>query len=138
MNHFLLSNDNLLVENAQQLLHDVTCGGQVLFVGTVRNHSKGKAVAGLHFEAYDAMVYAELEKIAQEIMSKWPINTIVLHHRLGHCAVADIPVIAAVGAKHRQEAFEACAYLMDRLKQTVPIWKKEIFEDGQEWVTPTP
>jgi molybdopterin synthase catalytic subunit len=138
MNDFLLSTEPLLVTQAQQLLNDATCGGQVIFVGTVRNHTKGKAVAGLHFEAYEAMVLLELEKIAEEITAKWPVTNVVLHHRLGYCAVGHIPVIAAVGAAHRQEAFEACAYLMDRLKQTVPIWKKELFEDGEEWVTPNP
>ncbi|MDZ4824743.1 MAG: molybdenum cofactor biosynthesis protein MoaE [Flavobacteriales bacterium] len=138
MNHFQLSNEALSIEQVQRLLNDDATGGQVLFVGTVRNVSKGKRVVRLEFEAYEPMVMRELEKIAVEIKSKWLVHKIVLHHRLGMVSVGEVPVIAAISSTHRAPAFEACAHLMNRLKESVPIWKKEVMEDGEVWVTETP
>ncbi len=138
MNYFKLSSAKLSLQLEELLPVDASCGAQVLFVGTVRNYTKEKKVIALEFEAYEPMVYSELEKIATEIKIKWQINDILLHHRTGRCEVGEVPVIAAVTATHRTEAFEACAYLMNRLKQTVPIWKKEMFENGEQWVTQYP
>ncbi len=128
----------LNTQQAQQQIADEKCGAYVLFLGTVRNHSRGKSVVALEFEAYEPMVISELEKIAREINEKWKVNHILLHHRTGKCTVGDVPVIAAIASAHRAEALLACGYLMDRLKQTVPIWKKELFEGGEEWVSQHP
>ena len=113
-------------------------GGIDVFLGTVRNTTKGNAVVQLEFEAYERMALAEMQKIASEAMSKWQLNAVVIHHRTGTLVVGDVPVVIAVGAPHRAAAFEACRYAIDTLKQTVPIWKKEVYEDGAEWVAAHP
>jgi molybdopterin synthase catalytic subunit len=113
-------------------------GGIDVFIGTVRNETKGKRVVRLEFEAYENMALNEMRKIAEQMMAKWPLHKVLIHHRTGTLVMGEIPVIIAVSAAHRDAAFEACRYAIDTLKQTVPIWKKEVFEDGEHWVTPTP
>ncbi len=113
-------------------------GGINVFIGTVRNATKGKPVVRLDFEAYVPMALKEMQKIADEAFTRWPLNKILIHHRVGSLSVLDIPVIIAVSAAHRAAAFEACRYIIDTLKQTVPIWKKEVFEDGEIWVAAHP
>lgn len=114
------------------------CGGIDVFIGTVRNATKGKAVVRLAFEAYEKMAVSEMQKIAQQAFTKWPVQKILIHHRTGVLQVGEIPVIIAVAAAHRDAAFDACRFIIDTLKQTVPIWKKEIFEDGEVWVAAHP
>lgn len=114
------------------------CGGIDVFIGTVRNVTKGKNVLQLEFEAYEKMALSELQKIAQQAFDKWPVQKAVIHHRTGVLKVGEIPVIIAVAAAHRDAAFDACRYIIDTLKQTVPIWKKEFFEDGEVWVAAHP
>jgi molybdopterin synthase catalytic subunit len=113
-------------------------GGIDVFIGTVRNHTKGKKVIRLEFEAYEKMALSEMQKIADEMMKRWPLHNILIHHRVGVLQIGEVPVIIAVSASHRDAAFDACRYAIDTLKQTVPIWKKEIFEDGEEWVAAHP
>lgn len=113
-------------------------GGVDVFIGTVRNATKGRAVIRLEFEAYESMALSEMRKIAEGAMRQWPVDKILIHHRIGTLAVGEIPVIIAVAAAHRAAAFDACRYAIDTLKQTVPIWKKEVFEDGEHWVSATP
>jgi len=114
------------------------CGGIDVFIGTVRDATKGKRVVRLEFEAYDKMAISEMQKLADAVMEKWPVQRVAIHHRTGVLSVGEIPVIIAVAAAHRDAAFEACRYLIDTLKKTVPIWKKEVFEDGEVWVSATP
>jgi molybdopterin synthase catalytic subunit len=114
------------------------CGGIDVFIGTVRNATKGKAVTRLEFEAYEAMALSEMKKIAEQVLIKWPVQRIAIHHRVGVLAIGEIPVVIAVSAAHRDAAFDACRYAIDTLKQKVPIWKKEVFEDGEVWVGATP
>jgi molybdopterin synthase catalytic subunit len=114
------------------------CGGIDVFIGTVRNATKGKAVVRLEFEAYEKMAVNEMEKIARQASAKWPVQKILIHHRTGVLNIGEVPVIIAVAAAHRDAAFDACRYIIDTLKQTVPIWKKEIFEDGEVWVAAHP
>ena len=113
-------------------------GGIDVFIGTVRNSTKGKAVVRLEFEAYQPMAIAEMEKICAQVYDKWPVQKVLIHHRTGVLQVGEVPVIIAVSAAHRAAAFDACRYIIDTLKQTVPIWKKEIFEDGEVWVAAHP
>jgi molybdopterin synthase catalytic subunit len=113
-------------------------GGIDVFIGTVRNATKGKQVIRLEFEAYEKMAVSELNKIAEEVVKRWPVHKIVIHHRTGVLEVGDVPVVIAVSAAHRAAAFDACRYTIDTLKQTVPIWKKEVFEDGEVWVAAHP
>jgi molybdopterin synthase catalytic subunit len=113
-------------------------GGIDVFIGTVRNATKGKQVVRLEFEAYEKMAVSELNKIAEEVVKRWPVHKIVIHHRTGVLEVGEVPVVIAVSAAHRAAAFDACRYTIDTLKQTVPIWKKEVFEDGEVWVAAHP
>lgn len=109
-------------------------GGIDVFIGTVRDASKGKRVLALEFETYEVMALKEMNKIAEQAFEKWPLQKILIDHRTGRLHVGEIAVIIAVAAAHRDAAFQACRYIIDTLKQTVPIWKKEIFEDGEVWV----
>jgi molybdopterin synthase catalytic subunit len=114
------------------------CGGIDVFIGTVRNATAGKKVLRLEYEAYESMALKEMHKIADEASRKWPVENMVIHHRTGILQIEDAAVIIAVSAPHRGAAFEACRYAIDTLKETVPIWKKEIFEDGEIWVAAHP
>ncbi len=114
------------------------CGGIVTFVGTARKFTKGKEVVRLEFEAYEPMAIKEMNKIAHQILEKFPAKKVAIHHRTGVVNLKDIAVVISVSCPHRAAAFEACQYAIDTLKQTVPIWKKEIFEDGEIWVAAHP
>ncbi len=113
-------------------------GAITTFIGTVRNATSGKEVHGLDFEAYAPMAIREMQKIAEEVKERWKIETVVIHHRIGSLGVGDIAVIIAVSAPHRKNTFAACQYCIDTLKETVPIWKKERFTDGEVWVSAHP
>jgi len=128
----------LQVEVCTKFVQDDGAGGIAVFVGTVRNHTKGKTVRCLEFEAYESMAISEMKKIAETIQDNWKTYKICMHHRVGSLGIQDIAVIIAVSCAHRKAAFEACQYAIDTLKETVPIWKKEIFEDGEEWVSAHP
>lgn len=119
-------------------VRDEGAGAIDIFIGTVRNATKGKPVVNLEFEAYEKMALNELGKIAQEAQERWPIKKLSIVHAIGVREIGEVAVAIAVSAPHRNEAFEACRYCIDTLKQTVPIWKKEIFEDGEVWVGATP
>jgi molybdopterin synthase catalytic subunit len=114
------------------------CGGIDIFIGTVRDITKNKRVVRLEFEAYEKMAISEMKKIADDALQKWTVQKILIHHRVGILEPGEIPVIIAVAAAHRDAAFVACRYIIDTLKQTVPIWKKEIFDDGEVWVAAHP
>ncbi|MGB0432317.1 MAG: molybdenum cofactor biosynthesis protein MoaE [Bacteroidia bacterium] len=123
---------------AEQFVADNAAGGTVVFVGTVRNQTKGKKVLKLEFESYEAMAIKEMHKIATHAQKKWNALKIAIHHRVGVLQVGQIPVVIAVSTPHRKAAFDACQYCIDTLKETVPIWKKEYFEDGEVWVAAHP
>lgn len=109
-------------------------GGIDMFLGTTRNHSKGKKVIRLEYEAYSPMALRMMSEIESEIRKRWNIQKISIVHRIGVVPVMEASVAIVVSAAHRKEAFEACRYAIDELKKRVPIWKKEIFEDGEVWV----
>jgi molybdopterin synthase catalytic subunit len=115
-----------------------SCGAIDVFIGTVRNQTRNKPVLRLDFESYDSMALKEMEKIAQRARSTWPIDKMAIHHRKGVLEIGEIAVIIAVSTPHRVASFEACQFAIDTLKETVPIWKKEIFEDGEVWVAAHP
>jgi MoaE-MoaD fusion protein len=109
-------------------------GGIVSFVGTVRDASRGHAIRHLEYEAYPGMAEREMEKIAQAAAAQWPGARVAMAHRTGHLAIGDVAVVIAAAAPHRAEAFAACRFAIDTLKQQVPIWKKEVAVDGEYWV----
>lgn len=133
-----IKNTPLSVDECRKWLVDDTVGGEVLFVGKVRNHTQDKEVIRLDFEAYAPMAIKEMRKIAEQAMAKWPISQVIIHHRVGQLDVGEIAVIIGIAAAHRKEAFAACEYAIDTLKESVPIWKKEIFADGEVWVAAHP
>ena len=114
------------------------CGGIVTFIGTARKFTQNKEVLRLEFEAYEPMAVKEMTKIAEQILQDFPAEKVAIHHRVGTVGLKEIAVIIAVACPHRKAAFAACEYAIDTLKETVPIWKKEIFEDGEVWVAAHP
>jgi len=113
-------------------------GGIVTFVGAVRNRARGRDIDHLEYDAYPAMAEREMERITDEAAERWPGVRVSIGHRTGHLKIGDVAVVVAAAAPHRAEAFEACRFAIDTLKQTVPIWKKEFATDGEYWVDPTP
>lgn len=113
-------------------------GAVVLFVGTVRDTRRGARVDHLEYEAYEAMALREMERVAAEAAARWPVLGVAMAHRLGVLQVGDVSVAIAVSAPHRKDAFEAGRFAIDTLKQTVPIWKKEVWEGGEVWVGSEP
>ncbi|MEO5907571.1 MAG: molybdenum cofactor biosynthesis protein MoaE [Ginsengibacter sp.] len=114
------------------------CGGIDMFIGAVRNITDEKMVTELQYEAYEKMALSEMKKIAEQALQDWPVQKVLIHHRKGILQIGEIAVVIAVSAPHREAAFDACRFAIDTLKKTVPIWKKEIFEDGEVWVAAHP
>jgi len=117
---------------------DEGTGGSTVFIGTVRNQTKGKKVIQLEFESYVPMAISEMRKIAEQASERWSCTKVSIHHRVGVLAIGEVAVIIAVATPHRKAAFKACEYCIDTLKETVPIWKREFFEDGDVWVAAHP
>lgn len=110
------------------------CGGVVTFLGTVRERARERDIERLEYEAYAAMAEPEMEGIAAEAAERWPGARVAVAHRIGSLAVGELAVVVVAAAPHRPEAFAACRYTIDTLKQRVPIWKKEVTTDGDHWV----
>ncbi|MFL5242093.1 MAG: molybdenum cofactor biosynthesis protein MoaE [Gemmataceae bacterium] len=111
------------------------CGAIVTFLGTVRDLTDDKVTTALDYEAYPGMAEKKLAEIEAETRDRWPVGEIILVHRLGHLEVGEVSVAVAVSCPHRHQAFDACRHAIDRLKDLVPIWKKENWADGTaEWV----
>ncbi|MEM6611970.1 MAG: molybdenum cofactor biosynthesis protein MoaE [Cyanobacteria bacterium P01_C01_bin.72] len=118
----------LSLTEAYRNADDAANGAVIVMSGTVRNHTEGKAVEYLEYQAYQPMAIAVFNSITKQIRSKWQdANRIVIHHRIGKLKIGEISVIVAVGCPHRGEAFAACQYAIDTLKHNAPIWKKEFF-----------
>jgi len=113
-------------------------GALVVFQGIVRSHSRGKQVRALVYEAYGSMAIRQMEDLADEARRRWPILDLAIVHRTGTLQVGEVSVVIAVAASHRGEAFDACEWLIDELKHTVPIWKKEVYTEGEAWIDDRP
>lgn len=109
-------------------------GGLVTFVGAVRDASRGHAIEHLEYEAYPEMAIQEMDRICDEAGRRWPGTRVAIAHRIGHLGIGDLAVVVAAASAHRAEAFDACRFAIDALKQTVPIWKKEVATTGAYWV----
>ena len=120
-------------ELAQKVASDKD-GAIVTFAGIVRGNNQGKKVLFLEYEAYPEMALKMMQRIEDEIMETWGLASVAIQHRVGRLNVGETSVFIVVSAPHRGDAFAACHYAIDRLKKIVPIWKKEIFEDGEVWV----
>lgn len=125
----------LPIQEAFQLLQNVEGGAIDIFIGTTRKFTNGSQTETLFYEAYEEMAVAELQKLAERAKAQWEILTLVIWHRVGEVPLGEASVLIGVTTKHRAEAFAATRFLIDELKNTVPIWKKEHFADGtKEWV----
>lgn len=133
-----ISDRPLNIQSCIEWAMDPQCGAVDVFIGTVRASTKQKKVVRLEFEAYENMALNEMKRIAEEVLQKFSALKILIHHRTGVLQIGDVPVVIVVAAAHRDAAFDACRYAIDTLKQTVPIWKKEVFKDGEEWVAAHP
>jgi len=109
-------------------------GGVVTFQGVVRDNARGKRIRYLEYDAYPEMAVQQMTAIAQEVERRWQTNHIAMVHRTGRLEIGECSVVVIVACPHRAEAFDACRYAIDTLKSDVPIWKKEVAEDGEEWV----
>jgi molybdopterin synthase catalytic subunit len=118
-----------------QAVADPDAGGIVVFAGVVRNETGGRRVKFLEYEAHAPMAEAKMREIGEAVRARWAgVKRVGMAHRVGRLEIGEASVIIAVSAAHRREAFEACRFAIDRLKETVPVWKKEHFEDGEVWV----
>jgi len=108
-------------------------GAAVVFEGVVRNQTRGRRTLYLDYEAYEEMALAEMEKLAEQALKQFAVRDVALVHRLGRLEIGETSVLIVVASAHRAAAFDACRWLIDTLKRTVPIWKKEYFEDGAVW-----
>ena len=113
-------------------------GAAVLFDGIVRNNTRGRRTLYLDYEAYESMALSEMEKLAQAALERFKVRNVCLIHRLGRLQIGETSVLIGVASAHRAAAFDACHWLIDSLKKTVPIWKKEYFEDGAVWADGEP
>ncbi len=120
-----------------QIVHP-ECGGNCIFIGTVRRQTQGKEVHKLQFEAYESMAISELNKLADEVASKWPIHSMLIEHVVGEKNVTEPVVLIGTTSAHRKVCFEACEFLINTLKERIPIWKKEFFDHDEVWVSPKP
>ncbi len=111
-----------------------TNGAVVTFLGTTRDNFEGKRVLTLEYEAFDEMALKKLEEVCQELAAEFGLDDIAIGHRTGTVAIGEISLVVAVGSPHRKDGFYACHKAVDRIKEVVPIWKKEIYEDGSRWV----
>jgi len=130
--------DQIDLNEAYSYLNSPDAGAINFFVGTVRNHAHSKAVIRLAFEAYEPMALKEMEKLAAQANENWTLSKLLIHHVVGEKAIGEPVVAIGVASSHRQAAFEASRFLIDELKKTVPIWKKEFYEDGSIWVNAHP
>ena len=109
-------------------------GGVVTFEGVVRDHARGKRIRYLEYDAYPEMAEERMTAIATEVAARWQTDHVAIVHRIGRLEIGECSVVVVIACPHRAEAFDACRYAIDTLKTTVPIWKKEVAEDGEEWV----
>ena len=131
--HFAITTEPIEPDALHQKVKSDGDGAVVTLSGVVRNHCGHAATDHLVYEAYPGMAERKMAEIGEEVQEKWPIGNLAIIHRVGRLEVGEISVLIAVASPHRAEAFEACSYALDRLKESVPIWKKEVGPDGQYW-----
>ncbi len=126
--------DHLIPEQISDQVRQNSNGAVVTFLGTTRDSFEGKKVLKLNYEAYEDMALKKMSEICQEIQTEFGIEDIAIVHRIGPVEIGQISLVVAVASPHRKEAFYACHQIVDRVKEIVPIWKKEVFEDSSRWV----
>ena len=130
---FLLQSEPLDAHRLREAVSDPGHGALLLFEGVTRNHFEGRTVTHLEYEAYAEMAILEMERIASDALRQWPTVKIAIAHRTGPVGLGEASLIIAVGAPHRPEGYEANRFVLEAIKKRLPVWKKEIYNDGQEW-----
>jgi molybdopterin synthase catalytic subunit len=131
---FLLSDEPLSLDRVVEEVRSDEAGAIATFTGTTRVHSRGRTVTHLDYEAYEGMAERVMEEIATELAERYELTGIAIHHRVGRVDIGETSVIIAASAPHRQDALAACKDAIDTLKDCVPLWKKEVYEGGEEWI----
>jgi len=131
---FLLSDEPLSLDRAVEEVRDERAGAIATFTGTTRIESRGRQVVHLDYEAYEGMAEQVMEQIADELTRRYDLCAIAIHHRVGRVVIGETSVVIAVSAPHRADALAACKDAIDTLKEQVPLWKKEVYEGGEEWL----
>jgi len=131
---FLLSEEPLSLEQVVEEVRSDEAGAVATFTGTTRVHSRGRTVTHLDYEAYEGMAERVMEEIAAALHDRYELTGVAIHHRVGRVGIGDVSVVIAVSAPHRQDALAACKDAIDELKERVPLWKKEVYEGGEEWI----
>lgn len=132
--HFVCTEDVLDPRAVEALVTSDEAGALVTFVGTVRNHARGMTVKSLEYEAYPAAAEKKLAQVGAEVQQQWPAVQIAISHRFGHLMPGEASVVIACSSAHRDESYAASAWAISRIKEIVPIWKKEHYEDGSAWI----
>ena len=136
--HCAIVREPIDIRQIKEELEHPEDGAAILFEGVVRNNTRGRRTLYLDYEAYEGMALNEMEKLAQVALERFKVRDVCLVHRLGRLEIGETSVVIGVGSAHRAAAFDACRWLIDTLKKTVPIWKKEHFEDGAVWADGEP
>ena len=131
---FLLSEEPLSLDRVVEEVRSDDAGAIATFTGTTRVHSRGRTVTHLDYEAYEGMAENVMAEIANALKQRYDVCEIAIHHRVGRVGIGEASVVIAVSAPHRQDALAACKDAIDALKETVPLWKKEVYEGGEEWI----
>jgi MoaE-MoaD fusion protein len=131
---FLVQEQPLDLGTVVDQVRDPAAGAIATFIGTTRDHNRGRDVVHLEYDAYPEMAEAEMAKIAAQVIERHDVARVAMAHRTGHVPIGEASVIIAVSAAHRGAAMDACREAIDTLKQTVPVWKKEVFAGGEEWI----
>ncbi|MCK5119603.1 MAG: molybdenum cofactor biosynthesis protein MoaE [Candidatus Latescibacteria bacterium] len=130
---FRIVEEEISLPSVLKAVEDEKAGCVLTFIGCVRDHTDGKRVLALEYEAFKEMAERKLSEIGAEIAQRWGLDKVSIVHRTGHLKIGETSVVIAVAAPHRAEAFDACRYAIDRIKEIVPIWKKEIYENEEKW-----
>jgi molybdopterin synthase catalytic subunit len=131
---FLLRDEPLSLDRVVDEVRSDDAGAIATFTGTTRVHSRGRTVTHLDYEAYEGMAEKVMEEIADALRAKYVLTAIAIHHRIGRVTIGETSVVIAVSAPHREDALAACKDAIDELKERVPLWKKEVYEGGEEWI----
>jgi molybdopterin synthase catalytic subunit len=134
MNRFTITADPLNAEAIVAAVSVPRCGAVATFIGLVRDHNAGRRVEWLDYEAYPALAVKTFERIGSEASTRWPAVALAIHHRVGRIAIGEASVVIAAASAHRADAFAACRYAIERVKQIAPVWKHEHFEGGDVWI----
>jgi MoaE-MoaD fusion protein len=131
---FLLTDEPLSLDRAVGEVRDNEAGAIATFLGTARAQSRGRTVLHLEYEAYEGMAVRAMEQIAASLMERYEITAIAIHHRVGRVEIGEASVVIAISGPHRADTLAACREAIETLKATVPLWKKEVYEGGEEWI----